>query len=138
MTDGDDPHRHEARIFSRYLIGAEPTEDMIARYIRAQSILFGAAEPDSERALCRFARRHPWSLPYLDASSVWTRQSLLRKKLLTMSAILEASPEFADVFLPRKSVSLYLHLRLAAIGLKSVAKQSIGLPILLWARWSAR
>lgn len=138
MNAGDALHRQEAQIFSRYLIGADPTPEMIDRYIRAQATLFGGSEGASDRALCEFARRHPWSLPFLDTASLLVPQALLRKKLIVMAAILEASPEFADMFLSKPVTPLYLRLRLMAIGMKSAFKFLLGLPILLIARWTTR
>ena len=45
--------------------------------------------------------RHVWALGPLDAISALRRpKSILRAKLLLMSAILEARPEFSEKFLP--------------------------------------
>lgn len=127
-----DSAAHEARIFSRYLIGADPPEDMIARYAAARAALFSELETGRDHALCDFVRRRPWSLPFLDAAAgVLAPQSLLRKKLLVMAAILEASPVFADVFLPRTTTRAYLSIRLCMLTTKSACKILIGVPMLL-------
>ena len=56
----------------------------------------------AEDPLVAFARRHPWTVGPLDAAtSVLQPGGVLHAKVLTMAAILETSPAFADEFLPR-------------------------------------
>lgn len=86
----------EAIAFTRYLIDAEPSEELIERYCSANAVLFEAAPSAVDLAVLEFARRHRWSIPMLDASSAITREgSLFRKKLLVMMAILETTTRFA-------------------------------------------
>lgn len=88
--------RAEAIQFSRYLIGAEPTEELIARYCAACAILLTAPPPASDRKILAFARAHPWSIALFDASTGASPGSLFRKKLLVMMALLETTPRFVE------------------------------------------
>lgn len=114
-----DELRTEAIVFGRYLVDREPAEDLIDRYRRANETLFGAeiggarGASDADRAVLDFARRHPWSVPMLDAAAGLTGKApLFRKKLLVMTAIIETTQEFVDrteqqaVGLPRLAVRL--------------------------------
>ncbi len=106
--------RSEAVVFGRYLVDREPSEALIDRYARANERLFGAPGHD-DRVVLEFAVKHPWSLPMLDAAAGLTAAgSLLRKKLLVMTAIVETTPELVDrtnqqaVGLPRLAVRVGL------------------------------
>jgi len=118
---------NECHKITRYLLSQEPPQDLIQRYIEANSILFAGETPPSDRAILSFIHRNPWSLPYLDAASALFRpNSLLRNKILVMIAILEATPQFAEAFTPEPfSVPQFLW-RMAGYGISSVLKFSIG------------
>lgn len=90
----------EARTLARYLIGCDADAACIQLYARAAGEL--RREDDvRDRKILAFALRHPWALGPLDAISALRRpKSILRAKLLLMSAILEARPEFSEKFLP--------------------------------------
>lgn len=121
----------EARVLGRYLVGTEPPPALVARWAEAvQTLGLGPTSP-ADAAIVAFARRHPWSVGPLDtASGLLRRGGLLRQKLLVLAAVLEASPEFADEFLPR-SVSLPGMLaRFAGIGLTVAVEAALGLALL--------
>ena len=121
----------EARTFARYLVGRVPPDESVARYVDASHALF-PAPPASEESVLAFARRHPWSVGFLDAASGLLRPgSLLRSKLLVMAAILEASPAFADDFLPRSVPPVALFVQLALHGSLVVVRALLG--PLVWA-----
>ncbi len=117
----------EARIFSRYLVGQDPPDELIDRYQKASRALFTEPVDGRDRAVVQFVDRHPWSLSFLDAASGLLRPNgLLRGKILTMGAILETSPQLADEFLPRHAHPVPLVLRLGILGLVAVANAVIG------------
>ena len=87
----------ECVVFARYLIGYDCPAVIIRRYVVANALLLDGADD----GVVAFALRHPWALPYLDAAcGLRLRDGVLRRKLVLLTAILEATTEFADVFLP--------------------------------------
>jgi len=114
--------RTEAIAFSRYLVGSEPSEELIARYCEANRELFAGEE---DRGVVEFARRHPWSIPLLDARFALGGTSLLRKKLLVMMAILETTPRFVAQTEQQPLPLPRLALRLVSAG-ASVAVHVVG------------
>lgn len=124
----DDILENEARAFSRYLVDRNPRPEIIARYVAANRALFSEVGDDSDRELLGFVRRHEWTLPFVDAMIGLLRpNALLRRKLIVTAAILEASPHFVDVFLPRASAPLGFVLELGMCGIGAVLKIAIGL-----------
>ncbi len=121
---------HEARVFGRYLVGTTPPPELVERYARACRALLPEATRSREARVVGFARRHPWSTPLLDgASGLLAPRGLLRTKLLVAMAVLEASREFADEFLPRESPPpgpTRLAAKLAGLGLLGVAQVLLG------------
>lgn len=117
----------EARIFGRYLGGRMPPPELIDRYVEANRVLRATAVSERDAAIVTFVRRHPWAVSCLDAAAgLFARDGLLRSKLLVMAAILEASPAFADEFLPRASGRLALAARLIALGVVVAAQVGFG------------
>jgi hypothetical protein len=121
--------RTEAIRFSRYLIGADPTEELVARYCEANAILFVDPPSAADRALLEFAHAHPWSIPLFDASTGVSSGSRFRKKLLVMMAILETTPRFVDRTSPRSVGFGHITLRVGATGVVMVAKLAAGLAL---------
>jgi hypothetical protein len=90
----------EARVFAKYLIGCDVDDECAQLYARAAGEL-GSGQELRDRKILTFALRHAWALGPLDAISALRRpKSILRAKLLLMSAILEAHPGFSEKFLP--------------------------------------
>lgn len=119
---------HECRVITRYLLGQDPPQDLIQRYLQANSALFTYKASHSDLAVVAFVRRNPWSLPFIDAASALFRpNSLLRNKILVMIAILEATPQFAGAFIPEPSSIPQIAWRMAVYGISSMAKFLIGM-----------
>jgi len=117
----------EGRLFGRYLVGRVPPQELVERYQEANRVLFRGAGPGPDAAVVAFARRHPWSIPFLDGAAGLVRPaSLLRSKILVMAAVLEASPAFADEFLSRAVHPVSLALRLLGLGTLAVARAAVG------------
>jgi hypothetical protein len=90
----------EARVFAKYLIGCDIDDRCAQLYARAAGEL-GPGQDGKDRKILAFALRRRWALGPLDAACALRRpKSILRAKLLLMSAILEARPEFSEKFLP--------------------------------------
>jgi hypothetical protein len=130
--DTDDASR-EAHVFARYLVGRPPTPETLARYVAARHAIWGdgaAADP-----LLAFVRRHPWSVAPLDAAtSLFQRDGMLHGAILTMAAILETSPQFADQFLPRSVSRAALVGELVAGGVATAVQVVAGVLLLPLAR----
>jgi len=131
--------REEGLLLARYLLGREAPDAApmaAARYAEGCARLFaepGAGAPDD--ALARFARRHHWSLPCLDAAAgLLTPRALLRQKLILMLAILETMPALADDFMPRPRPRWLLLLGLARAGAATALKTLAGMALLPLAR----
>lgn len=91
----------EAKIFGAYIVGAIPSQDIITRYIH---IATSSPPPltTQDKAIISFIYRHPGLLGAIDAYAAFFRpESEIRRRLFIMFAVLEATPEYADKFLPK-------------------------------------
>lgn len=121
----------EARLFTRYLVGREAPDELVARYRDASRALFYEPVDAREAAVVAYVHRHPASLPFLEAASALLRPgSLLRNKVLMMAAVLETSPAFANDFLPRNVSLTGLVLRVVASGTAAVLRTLVGAALL--------
>ncbi|MDK2973185.1 MAG: hypothetical protein PWP23_2940 [Candidatus Sumerlaeota bacterium] len=126
----------EFALLARYLIGSVPPARFRARYESGCRALFG--DPAAHSAALRLALRRPALLPLLDAGcALRRREDPLRQRLLLLTAILEASPEYADVFLPRTLTWPKLLLALPLRGVFAAAKALAGAVLLLAVREGA-
>lgn len=124
----------EGRRFSRYLVGSEAAPEVLERYVDGVARLGLAARPGPDAALLEFLRRHPWSLPLLEAAvAAVRRESVLRGRLLLMLALCETTPELADAFLPRPRGRITSLGRVARLGAAGACKAACGLLLLPFA-----
>lgn len=120
--------RAEAVAFTRYLIRDEPTPEVSARYAAANRTLLGGESTARERALLATCLARPWTLPFLDAVEARRQApSLLRDKVLVMSAVLETTTRFGARFLPLKRSGPALLLELAVLGFVAVFRVAGGM-----------
>ena len=136
LKDRDDPAlRAEAMQFSRYLLGRPPEAAMVERYVEANRTLFGEDTPQEDRALLGFCQRHPSCIGLLDGAAGWLQpDALLRKKILVMGAILEASPRFAPEFLRARTSTSGFVLGSGWWASRAATKLLIGSMLLWWLR----
>jgi hypothetical protein len=121
----------DARLFGRYLVGATPGPEIVARYRDASRTLWPAGPGPRDAALLAFVRRHPWSLGPLDAAAALLDPGgQLRGRILVASAILETTTAHADDFLPRSVPVPSLLWRLVASGTVAVTQAVLG--AVLW------
>ena len=122
----------EGRLLGRYILGAPPSEAAVLRYAEKTLRLFAGDTTDF--ALLRYVARHPWTLPCLDAAAgLVEKDGALRRRLLVMLAILEATPEHAESFLPPEAGTpgpLVSSLRLAGWGAVCALQLAGGLILL--------
>lgn len=125
----------EARVLTRYLLSRDCPPALVQRYIDASRARPRPAMTPADNAIVQAAMRNALLLPFLDAASGITKGgTALRDKLLLMAAVLEASPDFADEFLPRSASRTFAVLTLAWCTIKSAAKVAIGVPLSLIVR----
>jgi hypothetical protein len=122
----------EAAVFARYLLDRDPPAELISRYVTASGRLFPDAIGAKDHAVLGFIQRYPSALPYLDAAAgLLDNESLVRKKLLLMAAILEASTYYSREFLagpPGRFQTVFL---LGWYVISAGAKAAIGAVLLL-------
>jgi nucleoside-diphosphate-sugar epimerase len=108
----------EASFITRYILGVPCNQELKVRY--AQAIERLKIELDlEERRLWRMVDRYPSLLRIIDGGLAFLKpHGGIRRKIYMMLAILEASPEYADEFLPKKCTRLHL-LGLMAVGLRA-------------------
>ena len=131
MTDNLHSDYREALIFGKYLIGSRIGEELCERYAAAvkahQLECIG-----SDKKVENFILRYSFWIGFIDAAlALRNKQSILRKKILVMFAILETVPEYNEYFLPKK-YSFTDVLCVIASGIRSVYRLIIGMILLLF------
>jgi nucleoside-diphosphate-sugar epimerase len=90
----------EAARLGRYLVGRRPAPPLVARYARAVATLGLAIAPDEARGW-RLAIAVPAALRFVDGGLALAKpEGTIRRRVHMMLAILEASPDHCDAFLP--------------------------------------
>jgi hypothetical protein len=113
---------------TRYLIGQNPPQELVDRYVAANRMLFPGETGSGE---LQFIRRHPSTLPLIDAAAGLLKpESIVRKKALLMTAILEATPAYADYFLDTRMPPYRLGGVLVWNGFRAAVRIALGIPVL--------
>jgi hypothetical protein len=121
--------RKEARVFSRYLIGKEPSNLSVQLYIKALQKLDIPMSPRDQRKLS-FILRFPFFISMIDgALAMVNPEHPIRKKLYVMSSILESDPACNNYFLPKDGTSLFTIL---LTGTRAVFNTLFGFILLPW------
>lgn len=129
-TDGVGPADIPVSLAVRYVLGRLPPAHLLARCAAATRERLPSPAEGVDRALWQFVARHPWSIGPVDAAAALLRpQADLRSRLLVIAAVLEASPECAGDFLPRRG-GVGNVVRLPLLGLAAVCRSLVGL--MLW------
>ena len=119
----------EARLLGRYLLLEEPADSVVDAYVDGCALLFDEGEDPRRDPLVSLAMRRPALLPLLDGAVAWRgADEPLRRKLLLMLAVAEASPEHTGAFLsePSETTVREVAVELAAAALKG----ALGLALL--------
>jgi hypothetical protein len=125
----------ESVLIGRYMLGRQPPPELQERYVAAHRILFQDSAGSTPAPELRFIHRHPWALPLIDAGAgLLQPESIVRRKVFLMTAILEAAPIYADFFLQPRIGTVKFMCDLAWQSLRAGLKIVIGLPLFLWAR----
>jgi hypothetical protein len=118
--------KKEAEIFGRYLLdGKQPNSKSISLYIEAMNLRPFPATGKDEKIL-KFILKNPRSTGMIDGALAFSKKkSIVRRKILFMSAILETQPEYAELFLPQErnwSYNIYIFW----VGFRAVMKAFFG------------
>ena len=115
----------EARIFTRYLTGIMVNDASALLYqkaIEARNLICEGRDKKLEA----FVLCYPFWIGFVDAALALTdKQSVLRKKIFVMLAVLEVSPLYSKYFLAKKGTFLTM-IRICAIGTRSVYRFIFG------------
>jgi nucleoside-diphosphate-sugar epimerase len=113
---------NECRILTKYLVGDSPTTYVMQKYKEAQQVTDAFKSHSSgpmDRRLMRYSIKNPFFTRVADAySRFFAKDSLLRKKIILMMAILESSaPAYRYYDLPKDSKATRAIIRLFFAGL---------------------
>lgn len=118
----------QAQAFTHYLLKRPATTQALGLY--EQAINNKVSIDKADHKLLAYIEKHPWSLGVIDAGLPYLKPySEVRRRLYIMLAILEASPDYFDAFLPQKRSPLYL-IYIAYSGLRAIAKAVLGLVLI--------
>ena len=116
----------EAKILGKYLIEKDINNQAIVLYKSA--IEFHGFKPDhKDQRIETFAFRHPFFLGFIDGGMALAfKQSVLRKKIFLMLAILETIPEYSDMYLSKEQ-SFMEFIKVIFAGVRGVIRGVFGL-----------
>jgi hypothetical protein len=115
----------EAKIFAKYLAGVKIDDVTALLYAKAIEARLLLCEGHDKR-LETFILKYPFWIGFVDAALALTdKQSVLRKKIFVMLAIMETSPEYTEFFLAKKG-SFFTLIRICAVGTRSVYRFILG------------
>ncbi|MEO5643830.1 MAG: hypothetical protein ABIQ40_00910 [Bacteroidia bacterium] len=128
----DDSFQKEAEIFGRYLLGGKnPNAKSISLYTEAMK-LRPAEVIGSDKKILVFILKNNWSIGMIDSALAFSKgKSVIRRKLLFMTAILETQPEYAELFLPQER-SWFYSIYIFWVGCRAVMKMMAGKLLLLF------
>lgn len=119
----------EAYIFGRYLLKTTPSTDIQALYEKAIANNVGDADA-IDSALLHFLSKRPYMVAYIDAGLAFTKpNSEVRRRLYVMFSILEASPLYHDLFLPKRRSASYLFV-VIGVAIRSIFRALVGIIII--------
>lgn len=95
-------------MFGRYILGRRLDHASEQLYESALEVLILGTTPRESR-LIQLVISRPWLIAFIDGGlTVLNRTNGLRQRLVLMSAITEASPLYADLFLPVRRGPFYI------------------------------
>ena len=124
--------QREAEIFGRYLLGGKtPNEKSIALYVEAMTQR-PVLPIGRDVSLLKFLLKHPSTIGMIDGALAFSKKrSIIRRKILFMSAILETQTEYAALFLPEERSPFYT-VYIFWVGFRAVVKAMGGKMLLLF------
>ena len=126
----------QSNSFGYYLLRQPVPAQVIDRYfLTIQDLSVHLSDQDTK--LLEFITKHRWSIGFIDSGLALGRpDSEVRHRLFIMFALLEATPDFHDYFLPKKLHFMYFFIVIYT-GFKALIKAFVGVLfvnlITLWA-----
>lgn len=115
----------EAKVFAKYLAGVKINEATALLYTKAIEAR-GLICEGRDKKLETFVLKYPFWIGFVDAALALTdKQSVFRKKIFVMLAVMEARPEYTDFFLAEKG-SIFTIIKICAVGTRSVYRFIFG------------
>ena len=129
MSDENGSFLAEADLLGRYLIRIPPNDRVKLLYAKAMSTMNIQMDPVDQR-LWNMIMHYPFTLRIIDSGLAVIRpNSAVRRKIYTMLALLETSPEYCDYFLPQAFRHLYV-VNVAFAGACAAVAALIGFVVL--------
>ncbi len=117
----------EARLITNYLVGKPCTDELVQRYVEANKKHAIQILPE-EQKLWRMALRGVFWMSCIDSGlALVSPKSQIRRKIFVMLAILEASVDYCDDFLPKTRNKLHVLILLVIQGFKAILFALFGL-----------
>lgn len=130
MTSAHDLEQ-EAKTLTNYLTGTIPSAHVSQLYSTALQANTPTDISTGEQKAMRFAFRHPRFLGAIDGALALTNPNAeLRRRIYYMFAILETTPEHAEIFLSRRANYPIALIGATIIALRAVLRIITGLVIL--------
>lgn len=121
-------HIHEAEQITNYLLSVPVQESEKNKYADAMQQL-NIQFSDYETALWNSMMKSKWRMASIDAGlALKEPNNQVRRKLFTMLAILEASPNYTSYFLSRNYSFFYIF-KLGVVGIRAMWRAMIGVVI---------
>lgn len=118
----------QADILTNYLVHRPATNKVKELY--ELTVSKAPSSSKFETKVLHFAFKYPVLMGSLDSAlALVSGEAELRRQIYYMFAILEATPEYADDFLPKKQNKYYV-IYLIWVGIKATGQIIIGLPLL--------
>ena len=126
LMEKNNNHIFEAEQIGLYLLSGSIQETEKKIYADAMQKL-NISFSEYEQLLWNKMLKNKWNMACIDAAlAVQEPSNPVRRKLFTMLAILEASPNYTSYFLSRKFSIFYL-LKIGIIGFRAILRALVGI-----------
>lgn len=116
---------NEAKAFGHYVVGHQPSQTIISLYKKAVSSPDLAIDVTDQKLLA-FVHRYPYLIGLIDAGLPFYKPySEVRRRLYLILAIMEASPDHYNQFMPQKRSFLYIF-AVMYFGILTIIKTIVG------------
>jgi hypothetical protein len=126
LMETNSNHIFEAEQIGLYLLNSSIQETEKKKYADAM-LKLNISFSEYEQLLWNKMLKNKWHMACIDAAlAVQEPTSAVRRKLFTMLAILEASPNYTSYFLSRKYSIFYLF-KIGLVGVRAIMRALVGI-----------